>query len=99
MVRSWEHINRGGARGGIPQLRKALHIARHGRAVAGDVHDPLRLHLSDALHHIGRQPLSRRVNGDDIGAQMFLRELFCHIGCIAAEEFHVFDLVAHSIFP
>ena len=98
MIRSREHVHGGGARDGIAQLCKALHVARHGRAVAGDVHDPLRLHRGDALHHVGSQPLSRRVNGDNVRAQMLLCELLCHVGRVAAEEFHVFDAVAHGVF-
>ena len=99
MIGAGEEVDRAGAHGAVAEGGEALHIARHRRAVAGDIHHALRLHPRDAFHHVLRQPLARRIDRDDVGPQILLREFFCHVGGVTAEEFGVFHTAARGVLP
>ena len=99
MIGAGEEVDRAGAHGAVAEGGEALHVPRHRRAVAGDIHHALRLHPRDAFHHVLRQPLARRIDRDDVGPQILLREFFCHVGGVAAEEFGVFHTAARGILP
>lgn len=99
MAGAGEEIDRAGAFRLIAEGGEAAHVTRHGRAVAGDIDDPLGPHGGDAFYHALRKPLARGIDGDDVGTQMLARELGSHIGGVAAEKFDIGNAVARGILP
>ena len=97
MVRSREHVHGAGSHGGVACLRKALDVARQRGAVAGNVYHALRLHPCDGRDDLRCQSPARRIDGHDVRAQPFARQLCRDIARVAAEKLRVRDAVARGI--
>ena len=75
------------------------HIPGKGGRVAGDIDQAPGVHSVNGFNGIRVQALPGRIHGDDVGADAFRLQLQGGGARIGAEEFRIFDAVAHRVFP
>ena len=72
MVGSGEEVGGFGLFQAVAPLGQEFHIPGQGGGVAGDINQPLGIHLDDGLDDLGGDPLPGRVHADHVGADALL---------------------------
>ena len=94
-----EHVHRLGFAEGIAQGGKALYVPGQGGRVAGDVHNPLRGHGGNGVHHVLGQALPGRIHAHHVGLHAPGGQGAGGLARVAAEELGVGHPVAQGVLP